>query len=46
MKKVFIRTFGWPLVTVARDGAGGFAKDKRFGMKKINLCLIKPAKND
>jgi hypothetical protein len=21
-KKVFLRTFGWPMVTVARDGAG------------------------
>ena len=27
-RRVFIRTFGWPLVTVARDGAGVVKEDK------------------
>jgi len=27
-KKIFIRTFGWPYVTVARDGIGAFKEDK------------------
>jgi hypothetical protein len=31
-KRVYIRTFGWPLVTVARDGAGDIKEDKCFGV--------------
>ena len=31
--KVFIKTFGWPLVTVARDGAGCAKEGKWFGIK-------------
>ena len=27
-KKVYIRTLGWPYVTVARDGAGLIEEDK------------------
>ena len=32
---IFMRTFGWPLVTVARDGIGDFKEDKCFGMKEL-----------
>jgi hypothetical protein len=35
MKKVFIKTFGWPMGTVARDGAGGIAKNKCFGINEL-----------
>jgi hypothetical protein len=34
-KKIYIRTFGWPMVTVARDGAGGVKEGKCFGMKGL-----------
>ncbi len=34
-KSVYIRTLGWPMVTVARDGSGGFTKDKCFGIKEL-----------
>jgi len=32
---VYIKTFGWPLVTVARDGVGDSKEDKRFGVKRL-----------
>lgn len=34
-KTIAIVTYGWPLVTVARDGVGGLAKDKGFGIKGL-----------
>jgi hypothetical protein len=34
-KKVFIRTLGWPLVTVARDGTGCVKEGKWFGVKGL-----------
>jgi hypothetical protein len=34
-KKVYLQTFGWPLVTVARDGAGDSKEDKCFGMRGL-----------
>ncbi|MDP2911262.1 MAG: hypothetical protein Q8N76_02890 [Candidatus Omnitrophota bacterium] len=34
-KKVYIRTFGWPLVTVARDGIRDSKEDKCFGIKGL-----------
>lgn len=37
---LFIRTFGWPLVTVARDGAGGVKKDKCFRMNRLEIAII------
>jgi len=41
MKKIFIKAFGWPLVTVARDGFGNLEEDKCFGIKGLwrNLQL-------
>jgi hypothetical protein len=33
--KVFLKTYGWPMVTVARDGSGSFAKDKCLGIKRL-----------
>ena len=33
--KVFIKTFGWPLVTVARDGIGDIKDDKCFRVKEL-----------
>ena len=27
-RKIFLKTFGWPNVTVARDGAGLIEEDK------------------
>jgi hypothetical protein len=33
--RVYIKTFGWPLVTVARDGAGSVKKGKWFGVKEL-----------
>ena len=36
---VYIRTFGWPLVTVARDGAGDFEEDKCFVVKELRRNL-------
>ena len=30
--KAFIRTFGWPMVTVARDGTGDSKEGNCFGM--------------
>jgi len=37
-RTVFIKTLGWPLVTVARDGAEGVKKDKRFRIKELGNC--------
>lgn len=34
-KKVFLRTLGWPLVTVARDGTGRVKEGKWFGVKGL-----------
>ena len=34
-KKVYLRTFGWPLVTVSRDGSGNIKEDKCFGVKEL-----------
>ncbi|MFZ2603390.1 MAG: hypothetical protein WAX79_05235 [Candidatus Omnitrophota bacterium] len=34
-KKIFLRTFGWPMVTVARDGAGDSEEDKCFRVKEL-----------
>jgi hypothetical protein len=34
-KKIYLRTFGWPLVTVARDGAGDSKEDNYFGVMKL-----------
>jgi hypothetical protein len=34
-KKVFIRTLGWPLVTVARDGIRSPKENKWLGMLGI-----------
>jgi len=34
-KKIYLRTFGWPLVTVARDGAGSVKDGKWFGVKRL-----------
>jgi hypothetical protein len=34
-KKVYLKNFGWPLVTVARDGTGDFKEDKCFGVKGL-----------
>jgi hypothetical protein len=34
-KTVFVRTFGWPLVTVARDGTGCVKEGKWFGVKRL-----------
>ena len=38
---ILIRTFGWPLVTVARDGVESFTKDKCFGINELDkeYCL-------
>ena len=33
--KVFIKTFGWPLVTVARDGAGCVKEGKWLGVNGL-----------
>lgn len=35
---VYIKTLGWPMVTVARDGAGGFKEDKRLGMNGLGYA--------
>lgn len=35
MSKVYVEAFGWPLVTMVRDGAGGFEEDSCFGVKKL-----------
>jgi len=37
-KSLYIKTFGWPLVTVARDGAGDFKEDKWFGVKGLGYA--------
>ena len=34
-KKVYIKNFGWPLVTVARDGSGNLKEDKCFGVNGL-----------
>jgi hypothetical protein len=39
--RLYIRTFGWPLVTVARDGAGDFKEDKCFGVKGLRQIGLK-----
>ena len=33
---ILIRTFGWPLVRVARDGVGGLAEDECFGINELD----------
>jgi hypothetical protein len=35
MKKVYIRSFGWPKVTLARDGFGVVEEDKWFGLIEL-----------
>ena len=34
-KKVYIKSFGWPMVTVARDGAGCVKEGKCFGVRGL-----------
>ena len=40
--KVFLVTYGWPVVTVARDGIGDSKEDKYFGVRELaNLYIFK-----
>ena len=34
-KKVYLRSFGWPMVTVARDGTGCVKEGKWLGVKEL-----------
>ncbi len=45
-KKVFIRSFGWPLVQVARDDIGVIGKvEGRIGELSGSIFLNKESKN-
>jgi len=40
-KRLYIVTYGWPNVTVARDGIGAVKEDKCFGMKGLGENRLK-----
>ena len=40
-KTIYLKTFGWPMVTVARDGAGDIKEDKCFGVKGLGEIRLK-----
>ena len=35
IKKIYIRTFGWPYIPVRRDDFGAIEEDKWFGVKEL-----------